>query len=293
MMCARAQRIVVGGLAAMALVGCTRPEDRAVDDPSPDTLPVATSTTVTTTEPATTTSPSTATTPSTTPPAPTSTTDSTVPASTQPPTPASSTSPPTTAGVVESPDDLTLVADGILPLRFGGRDSDVVAALSELFGDPVSDRSVRYPVADDGLFVTEDGEQAFIAPFGRTVCWADALCTEFGAGAPESLIFTGWSLGPEAEGSPTEPLATERGIAIGSVLADVAELVTYDPAQACLQVAYGFAAGVEVDLLSADGVFAAPNSDGDGVDVREPDPSQVTVTRLSAGERPFSLFEDC
>lgn len=291
-------RCSVVAVAAVAFAGCTRAEDRVDDvDPVLDSSPVATTTPPTTEPPPTTAVPtSTSSAPPTTTPPTTTATSSTVPdpSETTPATTAPvATTPPTTAAPVEGPDDLTLAADGILPLRFGAHDIDVVPVLRDVFGPPVSDRSVAYPVADDGLFVTEDGEEGYIAPYGRTVCWSGALCADFGAGAPETLIFTGWSLGAEARGGPTAALATEDGLRVGATLDDVDELVTYDPAQACFQVAYGFAAGVEVELLSDDGVFAAPNPDGGGIVVREPDPTEVVVTGLSAGERPFFLFADC
>lgn len=176
-----------------------------------------------------------------------------------------------------------------MPFRFGDRDVDVVPALADDLGPPVSDDLSEYPTADAGVFLDETGEQAFIAPFGRMVCFANSLCLQFGAGAPETLLFTGWRI----DDSAPSDLTTQDGIAIGSTLADHADVITFDPAVSCFQVAYGAAEGIDVTLLSDDGVFSAPSADGDGVDLGDPDPALVYVQAMSAGELPVFLFADC
>ena len=208
-------------------------------------------------------------------------------ARTQPTDPPSTTDAPTTTTAPDDPSDLTLIFDGILPFRFGERDVTVVPALTELLGPPTLDELRQYPDAQEGMFFDESGEESFVAHFGRTVCFADGLCVQFGAGAPETLIFTGWRI------EETTEITTDDGIAIGSTLADFADVITFDPADSCYQVAYGMASGIDITLISDDGVFAAPNADGDGLDLGDPDPTRVTVREMSAGQLPVYVFADC
>ena len=197
------------------------------------------------------------------------------------------TAAPTTTTAPDDPSDLTLIFDGILPYRFGDRDVTVVPALTELLGPPTLDVLREYPDANEGMFFDASGEESFVAHFGRTVCFANGLCVQFGAGAPETLIFTGWRI------EETSEITTDDGIAIGSTLAEFADTLTFDPALSCYPVAYGMASGIDVTLISDDGVFAAPNADGDGLDIGDPDPTRVTVREMTAGQLPVNLFADC
>lgn len=201
--------------------------------------------------------------------------------------PTTTTAAPTTTTAPDEPSDLTLIFDGILPFRFGDRDVTVVPALTELLGAPTLDELREYPDTDEGVFFDASGEETFVAHFGRTVCFANGLCVQFGAGAPETLIFTGWRI------EETTEITTDDGIAIGSTLAEFADTITFDPAMSCYQVAYGMASGIDVTLISDDGVFAAPNPDGDGLDIGDPDPTKVTVREMTAGQLPVFLFADC
>ncbi len=285
----------MGAVGLLLLSACTRPEDArpatsgdpiaAVDTADDaDDVTDATDTGDETSDASATTGMSTSTTAGPT----TTTTSAAGGATTEAPT-TTTTAAMTTTTTTEpdDPGDLTLIFDGILPFRFGDRDVDVVPALSQVLGAPTLDELSEYPDADQGMFFDSSGEQSFIAHFGRTVCFADGLCVQFGAGAPETLIFTGWSLGGQSD------LDTEDGIVIGSTLADFVDVIEYDPAMSCYQVAYGTASGIDVTLLSEDGVFAAPNADGDGLDVFDPDPTMVTVTELRAGQLPVFVFADC
>jgi hypothetical protein len=198
--------------------------------------------------------------------------------------------PPAATTVAPEPlEDLTLIFDGVVPFRFGDRDVDVVPALSAEFGEPVSDTMAEYPTAEEGVFLDPSGEAAFVAPFGRTVCYANSFCVFFGAGAPETLILTGWRLRDDA---PSD-LATRDGITTGSVLAEYADIITFDPASSCGGLAFGAADGIDVYLSSADGPFAVPAADGDGLEILDPDPALVTVSEMRAGELPRDIFGDC
>ena len=202
-------------------------------------------------------------------------------------TEAPATTTATTPDPPDDPSDLTLIFDGVLPFRFGDRDVDVVPALTELLGSPTLDELHEFPNADQGVFFDATGEESFVARVGRTVCFPNSLCVQFGAGAPETLILTGWRVDERSE------LTTDDGIAIGSTLADFADVITFDPAVSCFQVAFGTAAGIDVTLLSEDGPFASPNSDGDGLVIGDPDPALVTVIEMRAGQLPVFVFADC
>ena len=276
----------------LVITGCTRPDDTASGD---DTIAPADTTADTTADT------STATTGSTTPPETTVATvpDSTAPAttaavSTVPGSTAAPTTPTTAPGSTATtapprdPDDLTLTFDSVGPHRFGDRDVDVVPALAGILGPPVRDDATEYPVADDGRFLDEFEEESYIAPHGRTVCFSNALCVQFGAGAPETLIMSGWRL----DDSASSDLASTDGITIGSTWADHVDALAVEPLNSCFQVAYAGAGGIDVTLVSADEPFAAPNDDGDFV-AGDPDPAAVTVIEMSAGELPFFVFADC
>lgn len=287
---------------ALAAAGCTRPENESSSTAAtsdPDTADVDDTAAVVTNGADTTAAPTSS--PTTAPTSTSTSTSTSASSSTVPPTSAPTTTPTTaptvttapaattttTVGPIESADDLTLVFDGILPLRFGDRDVDVVPELSAVFGSPTSDSISEYPIADDGAFLNDDDEQ-FVAPFGRQVCWDSGLCTQFGAGAPESLIFTGWRV----EAGGTSALATPDGVSVGETWADHADVITVDPFDSCFSVAYAAAEGVEVTLQSSGDLFAAPNDDGEFV-AGDPDPATTTVIGLSAGELPVFRFADC
>lgn len=280
----RATVILAGSL---LVAGCTRPEDaRRADESLPPTPTEATTTTAPSppsddTEP---TEPTTGTT------APVDTTSSTAPttAPTSSSAPATTAAPPSTTEPPDSPDDLVFTFDSIGPWRFGDRDVDVVPGLAAILGAPIDDVLTDYPVADEGSFLDETGEQSYVSPYGRTVCFAVALCVQFGAGAPETLIFTGWRLADEA---PPE-LATDDGVVIGATWADHADVLTFDPFDSCFQLGYADAGGIDVVLLSATEPFVAPNDAGDVVP-GDTDPEQVTVIELRAGRHPTFVFADC
>lgn len=281
--------LVVAALSVTA--ACERPTPDAaprVTATPVDASAVSTSTSAPTSAP-TTAAPSTA--PSTTP-------DSTLPAdSTVPPTSASpttvpaTTAPPTTTPATTEPSgpltpaDLILAFDGVQPFDFGSPDTDVVPALAAVLGDPASDVAAEYPTPDEGQFVNDD-EIGFVAPFGRTVCFDNGLCVEFGAGSASALQFVGWDF----SGEQSAGLATADGITVGSSWADHADAIVADEG-GCFSVGYGSADGVDVTLES-NGVPFVETIDGEFV-TNDPDPADVRVIGLRAGDIPVELFADC
>lgn len=270
------------------VASCQRPE--------PEGAPEATAAPVTDTENGT----DVTTAPTTAPPVDTSTPPTSIesaatapltsaPATTAPPTSApATTAPPTTAAPdPTSPTDLILAFDGIRPFAFGGADIDIVPALVEILGDPVSDEATEYPDDVEGQFVNDSLEEGFVAPFGRNVCFANGVCVEFGAGSPTALQFVGWQFG----GDGAAGLATEDGITIGSSWADHSDDIVVDRG-ACADVGYGSAEGIDVTLQSSGEPFAEFTDEGEP-EAGSPDPADVTVIDLSAGDLPVQLFADC
>lgn len=275
--------LLIGALTATA---CQRPGgDESIQTSSPSTLAGI----ATTTDPvsASTTTPPTIGLPTTTAPPTTapSTTDPT--SSTAPTDVTTSTTPPTTEPSELTADDLVLIFDGVEPFLFGAAADDVVGGLTDLLGAPGRDDSAEYPEPDDGYFLDEEGEEAYVFPFGRTVCFPGGLCTQFGAGADSALIFTGWTFG----GDGAAGLATIDGITIGSLWADHAEVITVEPG-GCFQIGSGQAEGVELTLESTGDPFVAVDDEGN-LTPQTPDPADVAVIDMSAGELPFVTFADC
>lgn len=262
------------------LTACERPQEASAPLATP--APVDDAATVPTTDDTT---PSSSIPDSTVPP--TSAAPTTAPATTAPPTtvPPPTTPPPTVAP--ETPADLVLDFDGVLPFAFGSPDIDVVPGLVEVLGEPISDVSTEYPLDDEGTFLDATEEEAYVAPFGRTVCFADGLCTQFGAGSDTALQFTGWRF----EGDGATGLATAGGITIGSLWADHADSITIDEG-GCYGVGDGMAEGIELTLQSNGVPFVVVADDG-SFSAGSPDPADVAVIGLRAGDLPVSLFADC
>jgi hypothetical protein len=261
--------------AGLVFGSCTRP----VDSSAVTTLPAA-SATSTTVDPATDGTQSTVT---TVDPA-ASTTAAPI---TTPPTTTPATAAPTTEPTATTPADLELNFDGVLPFSFGEHDADVVAGLTTVLGAPTSDVATDYPTADEGNFLDEAGEESYVFPYGRRVCYVNTLCVQFGAGAPETLLFTGWTL--TSDDAPVLTMA--NGITIGSSWADhVDEIIIGDGG--CYSVGYGDSEGVAVVVESAGEPFLSFADDGSAV-IGEPDPADVTVIELRAGRSPIFVYADC
>ena len=281
------RRICLFVATVVLVASCQRPEP---DGASSATAAPVTDSTVETTAPTTTpdsTAPSTSTTVASTVPA-TSAPETSAPATTSPATTAPATAPATTeAPDPESSDDLILAFDGIRPLAFGDADTAVLSTLASVLGDPISDDSTEYATPEDGRFVNESLEEAFVSPFGRTVCFANRLCAQFGAGSATALQFIGWEFaGDEAAG-----LATEDGITVGSLWSDHEDAIIADEG-GCFSVGFGAADGVDIILQSGGEPFVTVTDDG-GFEAGSPDPDDVTIIALSAGDLPIQLFADC
>lgn len=275
------RRRILLGVTALLLTACAESESGVVTRPTDSTTP-DTSVPAETTEPA-----PASTAPTTAPPTapPTTAPPSTAPATTVAPT----TAPPTTAAPTTAPPlvltDLVLRADAIGPLTFGDAPDTVIAALSGVLGAPISDAIAEYPT-DEGAFwsnaVTEAG---FSAPHGRDACWANGLCVFFGGSTPDALEFVGYlqDAGPGA-------LGTRSGVTVRTRGDDIPGAVTVFEG-GCFATGGGEADGVDLILIS-DGTPFLEFVDDTYVS-NTPEPWEVEVLSLSAGEQPFFLFGDC
>lgn len=221
------------------------------------------------------------------------TTSDTVPATTSTSagtttTTVASTTPTTTAPPAPTAADLVLRSDGIGPLAFGSAVSDAVAVLDGALGPPTSDELGAYPTADGPAWANGD-DMEFTQPYGRTVCYGNGLCAEFGADDPTALAFVGW-----AQDEPTgaaAPLQTADAITIESLWADHVDTMEVDEG-GCYTSGTGRATGVELVVVSSGEPFGTFTEAGGDVSAT-PDPADVRVLLLHAGAQPSYLFADC
>lgn len=274
------------GLAAIGLAGCAGSEQLTAPTVPATTTGTATSTTDVPTS-TTTVATAPATEPTTTPP--------TTPPDTVPPASGPPDTPVTIPADVELV-DLVLWSSGIGPISFGASVDDVIQAITPLLTapgtEPLSDVSMNYPATSENMHIDATGEEAFARAFGRTVCYDDGLCWHFGGDDADALVFLGWS--QDASSSPIHPpLATADGISIGSRWSDhPGQIDVAADGNACYQVGFGTAGGIDVTLISDGEWFVTPQDDGTWV-TAVPDPADVTVMALTAGSRPIYLYEDC
>jgi hypothetical protein len=184
--------------------------------------------------------------------------------------------------------DLVLVADGVGPLRFGTEADAVIGAINAVLGPPTSDAPAEYPVAaDDGSFMSVDQELGWAQPFGRTVCWMNGFCGEFGGTVAGAYTFEGWFYAA----TDVDELAAPSGLDVGSTWADFADIITVDPG-GCYSVGYGTAEGVTLAMQSSGEPFVVVDDEGTE-SPGAPDPADVTIMQMQAGDQVTYLFEDC
>ena len=195
--------------------------------------------------------------------------------------------PGTTNAVPKAPEDLTLLADGLGPLRFGADSAAVVSAVDAVLGQPVSDAPAEYPNSVEGAFHSQDEELEFIKPFGRTVCWLNGLCIEFGGATAGPYSFLGWYYAA----TDTDELAAPSGLDVGSTWANFAGVMTVDTG-GCFSVGSGASNGVRLTLQSSGTPFVTVDDVGNETPTT-PDPADVTVVQMQAGEQVVFLLGDC
>jgi hypothetical protein len=183
---------------------------------------------------------------------------------------------------------LTLRADGLGPHTFGAIGATtLIPALVDLLGPTVRDDTQAFPEFDVALGLYVDVDEGFAFPFGRTVCFANGFCAQFG-GATAPTVFAGWW--QDDSGTSGSPLSTGGGVTIGSRWADHLGTMDVDPG-GCYSTGTGGIGDIELGLRS-DGVPFTEVIGGEWVE-NVPDPADVVVHRLSSGDRPIFLFADC
>ena len=180
-----------------------------------------------------------------------------------------------------------LRGDGIGQFALGSAVAVVVAGFSAQLGRTVSDETTAYPTADGlGQYQTADGEFGFVAPVGRSVCWSVQLCAEFGGASGAAMSFTGWSY----RADPTHALTSASGVTLDMRLSD-APAIRADEG-GCYSVGSGNVDGIRLTLQSSGEPFGSFDESGSYV-INVPDPADVTVTWMEAGEVPVFLYGDC
>ncbi len=206
------------------------------------------------------------TTPGTTAPAPT-----TAPASTAP------------ATTVPAVDPFLLRSDGVGAADFGDDVATVQAALGAL-GGLTTDETGEFPTPDGAQYVDAAGENVFVAPYLRTLCWSNSLCAHFGGATPTTVVFVGWAYTDDASAT----MHTASGATLGIRGSAVTGLNVNEGG--CYTSGMGDVdGGIQVSLYS-DGV---PFMENDGTTAHRPPAADVTIISLYAGEMPLFLYGDC
>ena len=193
---------------------------------------------------------------------------------------------PTTTAPAAEP--LILRGDGVGPFDLGMPYADVSAGLSARL-EPTTDEALEFPVVDDyGGYRSADESQGFVAPFGRLACWSDGggseLCAAFGGADPGTLTFAGWTYGGAV-------LTTVSGATGGSTWSAFPSMLT--PGQGgCFSNSSGSIDGVIVLVVSSGTTFGSYDDAGNFVP-SDPDPADVSITQLLAGDSPFDTNADC
>ncbi len=194
----------------------------------------------------------------------------------------------TTTAVPLTPADLVLRADGIGPVVYGATVPAAIAVLQGVLGAPTEDTSAEYPnEVTPGQFESADNEFAFTQRFERTLCFGNSLCATFGGPSPDTVGFVGWRY----EGTVEPRLATRVGVTVGSRWADFESAMTVSEG-GCYTTGYGETEGISLVLQSSGTMFGSFDEAGNYV-IGYPDPSEVTIVSLSAGNLPIFLFDDC
>jgi hypothetical protein len=185
-------------------------------------------------------------------------------------------------------DALVLAADGIGPVAFGASQADTLTVLEAALGPFSSDVINAYPIdRGDGTFYNAATGGAFAYPAEYTTCFDNALCVVFG-GAPGSLTFVGWVQNNQGV---DPPLRTIDDVTAGSIWADHLDDLEV-PDAGCYSYTIGSTRGIVVGLYSNGEPFLAYDDAGNQIET-DPDPADVTVVELSAGDLPFNPEEDC
>lgn len=193
------------------------------------------------------------------------------------------------ASAQDDQDPLLLRADGFGRFPFGTPLAEVLVGSPLELGAPLSDTSSEYsnPGAD-GQYLSADESTGFGFPVGRQYCWSE-LCLNFGGPDSTNFQLVGWQY-VNSGTAPLFGLKNVDGVSIGSRWSDFPASISADPG-GC----YTIGGGVTTDgifLVLQGGIFGKFNDDG-SYEALVPDPSEVTVIQMNAGEQVVYLLEDC
>lgn len=281
----------IAALLVVAACGDSGADEVSDDSSTTATAPPTTVTTSLHTTP--TTSPATST-PTTTTLAPSSTTEplavtpTSQPAMTEPSMPATTIVGQNDDGFLLV-DDLVLHGEGIGPFTFGTSSIEVHDNLQPLLGYPAESFTEEYPNTADGVFLDEFGEIEFVQPYGETVCYENGLCVDFGGDTPDDLTLLGYTQDAPTGDEPT--LATADGVTVGSRWADYEDIFEVGEG-GCYSIGSGAVGGIELTLVSDGTPFIEITDDGEST-YHRPEPDDVHVVSLAAGDRPINLLDDC
>jgi hypothetical protein len=201
---------------------------------------------------------------------------------------AATTAAPDTTAPPAPADPPVLVAAGIGPHSFGGATpDDLIAYLTPFVGSPTSVVSVDYPIDADGYFESAAEELGFTYPSGRTVCFSNNLCAEFGAADAASLNFVGFR---QNEGSGS--LTTASGVTAGSAGSDFVSAIEVE-AGGCFSTGTGSADGVQLLLQSSGDMFGYYDDTTEEYVSQIPPLEDIVVLSVFGGDEPFNLDGDC
>ena len=193
------------------------------------------------------------------------------------------------ASAVDNKDPLLLRSDGFGRFPFGAPLTAVLVGSPSELGAPTSDTTNEYSnPGGDGQYLSADESTGFGFAIGRQYCWTE-LCLNFGGPDEANLQLVGWqyaSIGTV----PLVGLKNMDGVSIGSRWSDFPSAISADPG-GCYTVGGGVTAD-GIFLVLEGGTFGKFNDDG-SYEALIPDPSEVTVIQMNAGEQVVYLFEDC
>jgi hypothetical protein len=185
-------------------------------------------------------------------------------------------------------DPLLLRSEGFGRFSFGSPVNDVLIGSPSELGVPSSDQVSRFPVATGSQFQSADEETAFGLQVAREVCWTQ-FCLTFGGADEASLKLVGWHY--DGNGSvPLFGLRNAADITLGSRWSDFASAMDADPG-GCYTIGGG-ATDDGIFLVLEGGLFGQFNADG-SYEALLPDPTEVTVQSMNAGEQIEFLLGDC
>jgi hypothetical protein len=214
-------------------------------------------------------------------------TTSAAPVTTSAPTtsaaPTTTTAPPLTAA------DLVLTPRAVGPIGFGTGVQPTIDVLTPVLGPPADDRSFELPDFDAATNTyTNAVDEVFAFPFARQVCFANGLCLSFGGATTAELQLVGY----DYYGSPPAPpvLTTSSGLPLGARWADYPAAMTAYPG-GCYSTGGGDSGGVTLVLQSSGDFFGV--FEGESYVEQLPDPADVTVYGMYAGELVGYLYADC